>query len=85
MTNEINETKIDGPKEPEIIGVHVSFEQEGNTLGTTKEYEKLSLSLEFQAGIEEGPFYVIKTKGWSFDGSEEIQKLIDRASMILKK
>jgi len=85
-TNKIDEiNKIDGEKEPEVIGVSVSFEQEGNTLGTTEEYEEINLSLEFQAGAENDPFYVIKTKGWSFDSPEEIQKLIDRASIILKK
>jgi len=84
-TNKIDEIETNESKEPEVIGVRISFEQEGNTLGTTEEYEELDLSLEFQSSVEDGPFYVIKTKGWSFDSPEEIQKLIDRASIILKK
>ena len=69
----------------EIAGVKVKFVQEGNTLGTTQECETLELSMEFQSTEEEGPFYVIKTDGWSFDDVSEIQEIINRANSVLKK
>ena len=62
--------------EAKINHITVKFEQEGNTLGTTEEYEELTIHAEFQASQEEGPFYVIKTNGWSFDNIQEIQKLL---------
>jgi len=72
-------------KKPEVTGVKVKFEQEGNTLGTTSEYEEIEISLEFQAAVEDEPFYVIKTEGWSFDNIGEIEELIKRAKKILEK
>jgi len=68
---------------PDISRVMVEFFQEGNTLGTTGEDEVLELCLEFQGSEEAGPFYVIKTNGWSFDSLADLQVLIDRASVII--
>ena len=71
-------------KKPQVSGVKVSFEQEGNTLGTTSEYEDVDIFLEFQGTKEEGPFFVIKTEGWSFDDLSELEDLINRAKKILE-
>ena len=70
--------------DPRIDKVKVSFSQEGNTLGTTSEYENLDVHLEFPLEEDDGPFYVIKTEtGWSFDDIEDLQVLIDRVKRIL--
>jgi len=78
-------TKETKPEIPEICGVKLIFVQEGNTLGTTQEHEELELSLEFQLSEDEGPFYVIKTDGWSFNDVSEIEDMIKRSSKILEK
>ena len=68
---------------PNICRVSVEFSQEGNTMGTTEEYEGIEVSLEFQGTEQDGPFYVIKTNGWSFDSLDEIKKLIERTNGVL--
>ena len=70
--------------EPKINKVLASFTQEGNTLGTTQEYEEITISLEFPLSEEDGPFIVIKTNGWSIDEADDLEKLIKRAKGILK-
>ena len=76
--------KKEKENEPEISSVKVVFNQEGNTLGTTSEYESIEVSLEFQLSEKEGPFFVIKTEGWSFDDIQDIDKLVKKALKILK-
>ena len=68
---------------PELQTVMVEFSQDGNTLGTTAESESIKVFLEFQLSEKEGPFFVLETKGWSFDDFSEIQELIDKAKRIL--
>ena len=70
---------------PEIIESSTKFTQEGNTLGTTSESEEIQISLEFQLSEKDGPFYVIKTNGWSFDDVSDLNDLIKRASKVLEK
>ena len=72
-------------KRPQICKISIEFFQDGNTLGTTDEYENLTIDLEFQSGEMEGPFYVLKTTGWSIDEISEIQKLVDVAKAPLDK
>jgi len=80
-----NTIKENMPK-PEIIDLKCTFSQEGNTLGTTDEYEEIEISLSFQGDEDEGPFYVIKTKtGWSFDDISELKEIIDRVEKVLNK
>ena len=71
--------------EPVIIDSKCTFSQDGNTLGTTDKYETLEISLNFQLPEEEGPFYVIKTDGWSFDDISELKDMIDRVEKVLNK
>ena len=78
------EAKEDIPKKAKVTGVKVSFEQDGNTLGTTDKYEDIDVSLEFPGALEEGPFFVIKTEGWSFDDLSELEDLINRAKRVLE-
>lgn len=76
---------MDEESKPEISRVSIKFVQDGNTLGTTDYRESLELFLEFQMNEKEGPFYVIKTDGWSFDNIEEISYLLKRANKIIEK
>lgn len=71
-------------KKPEIEKVSVDFTQEGNTLGTTSEYETINISLEFQAEEKDGAFIVLKTNGWSIDSTEELEDIINRVKLIIK-
>tara|TARA_R110000824_G_scaffold8450_4_gene38513 strand:+ start:10780 stop:11001 length:222 start_codon:yes stop_codon:yes gene_type:complete len=73
---------MNDPK-PDIMHANIRFSQEGNTLGTTDDYESIDLSLEWQLP-EDDPFFVIKTDGWSFNDISELQDLVDRASNLLK-
>jgi hypothetical protein len=57
------------------------FSQDGNTCGTTKELEELTIEFESPAIIS-GPddcFIVIKTDtGWSMDSIDELAELIEK-------
>ena len=54
-----------------------TFTQEGNTNGTTGEYEKLKIVEETAVDcLTKGEgFFVIKTKGWSIDEVDELTNL----------
>lgn len=70
---------------PYISKISVEISQSGNTLGTTKEIERLELIGEYQSpGLKDmeinGPFFVIKTEGWSIDSAKDLEKLIDIVS-----
>lgn len=71
--------------EPELSRVRVRFVQEGNTCGTTDDVETLDIELEFQLGEDDGPFFVIRTSGWSFDESTDIAILVRRVMQICTK
>jgi len=70
---------------PTINKVSVSFAQEGNTLGTTEEYEQIDINLEFQLDEDDGAFVVIKTDGWSMNEPEDLIPLVNRVKQILNK
>lgn len=60
--------------------VAYSFIQEGNTNGTTEEFEELEITNESVLGCltEDKGFYVIRTNGWSIDNEEEIMNLFKK-------
>jgi hypothetical protein len=70
---------------PEISQVSVTYNQEGNTLGTTSDTETLTVNLEFQESEAEGCFVVLKTEGWSIDDSKDLIELIERPKKILRE
>ena len=70
--------------QPELFRASATFVQPGNTCGTTADSEAIEIAFEFQAGEDEGPFFVIKTEGWSFDDLAEVEQLIQRVSRILR-
>lgn len=62
-----------------ILGkITYEFSQEGNTDGTTAEYEELNIEVEGCFDIlKEGGYMVIRTKtGWSINNPEEFTSLL---------
>ena len=55
-----------------------TLNQEGNTNGTTEEYETLEVTVESGAGPidKDGGFLVLRTKGWSINDSDELYKIL---------
>jgi len=55
-----------------------TFSQEGNTNGTTSETEELKITVEAtnESIIKQGGFYVIRTKGWSFNDPADLAELL---------
>ena len=64
-------------EKPTLTHLTARFTQEGNTLGTTEEYETLHISLEWQ-DPEDAPFIVLQTGGWSIDDLSCLQPLVDQ-------
>lgn len=62
-----------------------SFSQEGNCVDG--DIETLEIRCESSLGIDrdEGCFYVLKTDGWSMDGTNDLQKLFDRINKVINK
>ena len=71
--------------EPELSRVTARFVQDGNTMGTTEDVESLEIALEYQLSEDDGPFFVIRTEGWSIDEPSDIAKLIRRVLQICNK
>ncbi|MBC8416709.1 hypothetical protein H8E06_00070 [bacterium] len=69
-------------KPPSIYHATVSFEQEGNTMGTTETDERITIDLEYQLGEEEGSFIVLRTAGWSIDSASDLESLINRVKRL---
>ena len=70
---------------PEISQVSVTYNQEGNSMGTTSECETIDVNLEFQLSEKDGCFVVLKTEGWSFDDPKDLIELIERTKRVLSK
>jgi len=66
---------------PVLHKASVSFGQEGNTDGTTGEYESITIDYEV-VDENEGGYFVIRTKGWSVDSIEELEELFNRIRKI---
>lgn len=66
--------------------ITLNFSQEGNTNGTTQEYEELDITLESPLFIDtDGHYFVFRTEtGWSFDGVEEITQLLEKCNEVGK-
>ena len=71
---------------PELERCSFTFNQEGNSNGTTGKFEILTIECESPLGIDndEGCFYVLKTEGWSIDNVNELQELFDRIQKAIK-
>jgi hypothetical protein len=67
-------------EKPKLEKCSFTFGQEGNTNGTTDEFEIITIECESSLGIDndEGCYYVLRTEGWSIDNVNELQELFDR-------
>jgi hypothetical protein len=60
------------------------FSQDGNTLGTTEDWESLEIRFETQLPGEE-PFIVIKSEsGWSLGSLNELVELVDKCRKAIE-
>lgn len=60
---------------PQLFRSTFEFTQDGNTVGSTSDTETCRIIFETQMPGEE-PFFVLKTKGWSFDDLADIMTLL---------
>jgi hypothetical protein len=76
-------------KEPELDRATYEFTQSSNCVSDGDGYEKLTINCESSLGIDHdnGAFFVLKTKGWSINNEDDIQRLLDRirTSLNIKK
>ena len=73
---------------PKLDKCSFTFTQEGNTNGSTDEYEDLTILCESSLGIDndKGCYYVLKTEtGWSMDNVNELQELFNRIDKIINE
>lgn len=63
------------------------FSQDGNCISNLDEYEFLTIECESSIGIDrdEECFFVLKTEKWSVDDEQDLKKLFDRISKVIKK
>lgn len=71
---------------PKLHEAGFLFSQEGNTNGSTSEFESITINFESSLGLddENDGFFVLKTEGWSINGVDELEELFDRIRMVLK-
>lgn len=63
-----------------------SFSQEGNCVGSTGDYENLTVDFESSLGVDHDGdgFFVLRTEGWSIDGVGELEELFNRIKAVLE-
>jgi hypothetical protein len=63
------------------------FSQDANCLSDRDEYEFLEIEAHSSIGIDrdEECFFVLKTKKWSVDSAEDLEKLFDRIRQVVIK
>lgn len=76
--NVVSGSKLNGIK---VAKITFELLQDGNTLGTTSDWEKLKICCEYQLPGEEQFFTLASERGWSCNSSKNISDIID----ILKK
>ena len=73
---------------PKLDKCSFTFTQEGNTNGSTDEYEDLTILCESPLGIDNDKdcYYVLKTEtGWSMDNVNELQELFNRIDKTINE
>ena len=73
-------------EKPKLEKCSFTFNQEGNTNGTTDDIETLTIECDSSLGIDNdgGCFYVLKTEGWSIDSVNDLQELFDRINKVIQ-
>lgn len=72
-------------EQPKLFAASFDFTQEGNCIDG--DIEELNIRCESSSGIDNdgGCFYVLKTKQWSIDSVDDLQKLFNRISKVINK
>ena len=62
------------------------FSQDANCISDKDEYEFLEIEAHSSLGIDrdEDCFFVLKTKAWSVDGVEDLEKLFNRIRKVIE-
>ena len=62
------------------------FSQDANCISDKDEYEFLEIEAHSSLGIDrdEDCFFIIKTKKWSVDSAEDLEKLFDRIRKVME-
>jgi hypothetical protein len=63
------------------------FSQDANCLSDQDDFETLIIEAQSSLGIDrdKGCFFVLKTKKWSVDSVEDLEKLFDRIRKVINK
>ena len=63
------------------------FSQDANCLSDQDEYEFLEIEARSSLGIDRDKdcFFILKTKGWSIDSVEDLEKLFNRIKKVINK
>jgi hypothetical protein len=63
------------------------FSQDPNCLDEQDEYEFLEIEAKSSLGIDRDGdcFFILKTKGWSIDSVEDLEKLFNRIKKVINK
>ena len=63
----------------------LKFSQDANCLSDQDDFETLIIEAQSSLGIDrdEDCFFVLKTKKWSMDGVEDLEKLFDRIRKVI--
>lgn len=72
-----NKNQNKNQMKPELISASFTFGQEGNTEGTTSDYEEITIEYQNPFDLHHG-FFVLRTEGWSIDNAAELAELLDR-------
>lgn len=70
---------------PELDRMKFNFSQQANCFSKQDEYEFLEIKCLSDIGIDGGGgfFMVLKTKQWSIDSLDDLQKLVDRIKQVM--
>jgi hypothetical protein len=63
------------------------FTQDANYISDCSKIEKIKITHQSDLGLDrtKGGFFVLKTKGWSISSEDDIEKLLDRIRLAMKK
>jgi hypothetical protein len=63
------------------------FSQDTNCLSDQDDFETLIIEAQSSLGIDrdDGCFFVLKTKKWSIDSVEDLEKLFNRIRKVINK
>ena len=84
ILNNKKKRKMEGPT---LESCKFEFTQDANCLSDCGNIEKIKIIHQSDLGLDrtKGGFFVLKTKGWSISGEEDIKALLDRIRLAMKK